>query len=331
MTSSRYFTEEDTEKLEAAWMGMKEKTRKSYISAVRVFFDGGGCRPDKLTPEYVTAFFEDERKGSGRNLLLNGKLSDRYYRLVLIAAKRYIRTMYDAQKAGFLLQRFQKMPEPYSNKTEATEDTLAQYLAKIKEQDEGLFMACILALGAAVSPKELFLLKKGAFFERDGQLCLSVGMGTSHRYVYLPKATGRIWADYLSRLDPPEHTGIFGYDSIMQRNGEPTCRYNRILDDMKIYKYPGIDGKMTLQQFRTISLSIMANTADKQKVCGYTAIGPDYFYMVKNAYDGQQSPDSIVERAYMAEAENLPDTDLRRLKLRQDVPDNADVVSYPFL
>ena len=329
MTDSKYFSSKNEERLAYAWRDMKKNTRMSYIPAVKVFFDCARTTPERLSEKDVRNFFSGSFEGSGKRRYIDGTISRTYYRLVIMAAKKFIAVWYDIEKAEKLLSCFESAPNPKERVSNMSGDAIRSYLKVILDTDKGLFVASALAFGACLAPKELFSLKKSSFFEKDGDLCLSVGMGTNHRYIKLPENTAKITAQFLADLMPPKDMNIFEYSCKMAHKASPVQRYNQVLTGLQYrHAIEGIDKKMTLQQFRTIAMSCIARNVDSSLVCDYCAVSQRYPSTVKGAYHGRILPDLLIKNAYES-AYQLTDTDLSTLNLRKDVRDDAYIVKYP--
>ena len=329
MTDQRYFNSEHVERISEAWADMKENTRKSYIVATKMFFDCMKTTPEKLKERDIRNFFSGGVEGSGKQRYIAGELSRTYYRLVIMAAKKFIASWYDRERAEKLLACFENAPSPVAKFSACKESSVEEYLKLVAGEDRGLFMACILAYGACLAPKEIFSLKKNAFFEKDGWLCLSVGMGTNHRYIRLPVNTSLFLADFIKDLDPPKDINIFDYDCRRRHKGSPVRCYNRMLKGLHfMHKIPGIDS-MTLQQFRTISMSSMTKNAGNEDICDYCAVSVRYLAAVKKAFAGKECPDDVIKRAG-EEVFPFKNTDPADLGLRTDIKKSAYIVKYPF-
>ena len=330
MTDSKYFNEDHVERLKEAWKDMKPATRNSYIPAVKVFFDCIKTTPEKLTEKDVRRFFSGGVKGSGKQRYISGEISRTYYRAVINAAKRFIASWYDMEEAEKLLTCFESAPNDKLHVSAMSGDAIADYLELVAREDTGLFMAAICAYGACLAPKEIFSLRKSVFFEKNEKLCLSVGFGKNHRYIYLPENTALILADYLKDLMPPATIPIFEYDCKENHAGLPEVRYNRILTGLQYrHEIEGIDKKMTLQQLRTIAISCMSKKAGVQEVCEYCALSYGYPSKARQAYFGTEDPDMIIKAVWEKLYGRLYETELEELKLRKDIKKDAYIVRYP--
>lgn len=275
-----------------------ENTKRAYRTAIYIFFCSVRKFPENISTADLKTFF-----AICSDKITSGEWSVTYYRNISCALKSYIRFRYDSLKALTMLDVFPPSIYGISPKESSTPKTaMLEYLTSIADYDFALFTAVALAYGAGLSPQEIFAIRLSSlFYDENGRLGLSVGKGKQHRYIMLPASCAQILGHYISSYTLSPDTDIFS-GSYINAKGKSVYTLNRHLSALqKNISIEGIEGKITIQGFRTISIGSMTHiVADTAYLMNYYSISRQYLWSLKKTYYLTNNPDEILADAYAA-------------------------------